>query len=157
MEAHVPKMGKHVPNMSTIVPKMEWKRTFAIRTNFGQFWSGPRKKLVGALFTALGEERKLIHAETRHFMSFGALYVIFQIAKLGFLCLVVGVNVRNISAQSEYYVRFDLTRAWPGSQPNDIDAGRGQANSQTNDRSETGEAAFERSRRDGSNAHLVIS
>ena len=51
-----------------------------------------------------------------------------------------------------------LTRAWPGSQPNAIDRGGGeaynappgQANSQTNDHSETGEAALERSRRDGS-------
>ena len=53
----------------------------------------------------------------------------------------------------------DLTRAWPGSQPNAIDRGGGritppQANSQTNDRSETGEAALERSRRDGSKALL---
>ena len=54
-----------------------------------------------------------------------------------------------------------LTRAWPGSQPNAIDRGGGgaynappQANSQTNDRSETGEAALERSRRDGSKALL---
>ena len=31
-----------------------------------------------------------------------------------------------------------------------------QANSQTNDRSETCEAAFERSRRDGSEAHLIF-
>ena len=55
-----------------------------------------------------------------------------------------------------------LTRAWPGSQPNAIDRGGGgritppQANSQTNDRSETGEAALERSRRDGSKALLKI-
>ena len=52
-----------------------------------------------------------------------------------------------------------LTRAWPGSQPNAIDRGGGaynapQANSQTNDRSETGEAVLERSRRDGSKALL---
>ena len=53
-----------------------------------------------------------------------------------------------------------LTRAWPGSQPNAIDRGGAynapppQANSQTNDRSETGEAALERSRRDGSKALL---
>ena len=54
-----------------------------------------------------------------------------------------------------------LTRARPGSQPNAIDRGGGggaynapQANSQTNDRSETGEAALERSRRDGSKALL---
>ena len=54
-----------------------------------------------------------------------------------------------------------LTRAWPGSQPNAIDRGGTynappQANSQTNDRSETGEAALERSRRDGSKALLKI-
>ena len=55
-----------------------------------------------------------------------------------------------------------LTRAWPGSQPNAIDRGGGritpppQANSQTNDRSETGEAALERSRRDGSKALLTF-
>ena len=54
----------------------------------------------------------------------------------------------------------NLTRDWPGSQPNAIDRGGGgritppQANSQTNDRSETGEAALERSRRDGSKALL---
>ena len=53
-----------------------------------------------------------------------------------------------------------LTRAWPGSQPNAIDRGGGritpppQANSQTNDRSETGEATLERSRRVGSKAHF---
>ena len=53
-----------------------------------------------------------------------------------------------------------LTRAWPGSQPNAVDRGGGgritppQANSQTNDRSETGRAALERSRRDGSKALL---
>ena len=57
-----------------------------------------------------------------------------------------------------------LTRAWPGSQPNAIDRRGGgraynapQANSQTNDRSETGEAALERSRRDGSKALLTFS
>ena len=55
-----------------------------------------------------------------------------------------------------------LARAWPESQPNAIDRGGGgaynapQANSQTNDRSETGEAALERSRRDGSKALLKI-
>ena len=59
---------------------------------------------------------------------------------------------------------MSLTRAWPGSQPNAIDRGWGgggaynapppQANSQNNDRSETGEAALERSRRDGSKALL---
>ena len=54
-----------------------------------------------------------------------------------------------------------LTRAWPESQPNAIDWGGGritppQANSQTNDRSETGEAALERSRRDGSKARLKV-
>ena len=57
-----------------------------------------------------------------------------------------------------------LTRVWSGSQPNAIDRGGGgaynapppQANSQTNDRSETGEAALERSRRDGSKALLKI-
>ena len=55
-----------------------------------------------------------------------------------------------------------LTRAWPGSQPNAIDRGGGaynappQANSQTNDRSETGKAALERSRRDGSKALLKL-
>ena len=55
-----------------------------------------------------------------------------------------------------------LTRAWPGSQPNAIDRGGAynapppQANSQTNDRSETGEAALKRSRRDGSKALLIF-
>ena len=56
---------------------------------------------------------------------------------------------------------FSLTRAWPGSQPNAIDRGGGaynapppEANSQTNDRSETGEAALERSRQYGSKALL---
>ena len=50
-----------------------------------------------------------------------------------------------------------LTRAWPGSQPNAIDRGGGsppQANSQTNDRSETAEVALEGSRRDGFKALL---
>ena len=45
---------------------------------------------------------------------------------------------------------YSLTRAWLGSQPNAIDGGGAynapQANSQTNERSETGEAALERSR-----------
>ena len=59
-------------------------------------------------------------------------------------------------------IDFFLTRAWPGSQPNAIDRGGAynapppQANSQTNNRSETGEAALERSRRDGSKALLKI-
>ena len=56
----------------------------------------------------------------------------------------------------------NLIRAWPGSQPNAIDRGGGritppQANFQTNDRSETGEVALERSRRDGSKALLKFS
>ena len=61
------------------------------------------------------------------------------------------------------YVFVDLTRDWPGSQPNAIDRGGTYnappppANSQTNDRSETGEAALERSRRDGSKALLNFS
>ena len=60
---------------------------------------------------------------------------------------------------SQLQFRIPLTRAWPGSQPNAIDRGGGrytppQANSQTNDRSETGEAALERPRRDGSKALL---
>ena len=74
----------------------------------------------------------------------------------------------NAACNSRYVTNFVLTtciadyltRAWPGSQPNAIDRGGGgritppQANSQTNDRSETGEAALERSRRDGSIALL---
>ena len=52
-----------------------------------------------------------------------------------------------------------LTRAWPGS--NAIDRGGAynappQANSQTNDRSETGEAVLERFWRDGSKALLIF-
>ena len=51
---------------------------------------------------------------------------------------------------------MSVLRAWPASQQNIIDWGGGgrssidapQAKFQTNDRSETGEAAFERSRQD---------
>ena len=62
-----------------------------------------------------------------------------------FLKIILLVNPRLTGVSAE--------RHWPGG------GGRitpPQANSQTNDRSETGEAALERSRRDGSKALLKI-
>ena len=56
----------------------------------------------------------------------------------------------------------DFNPRFTGVSPNTIDRGGGtynasQANSQTNDRSETGEAALERSRQDGSKTYFKFS
>ena len=85
----------------------------------------------------------------------------FDISGLGTSACNISMLSANKANESAWIVSLTfLTRAWPGSQPNAIDRGGGgritppQANSQTNDRSETGEAALERSRRDGSKALL---